>query len=120
VEAELVYVSVLAFLDQFISRGAADDVHQVRAKLGKDEHTKTVLLDQLPGQDVDECEAFDAFRRFLAVELEQREPREWAGGADLVQLLSWTEWNWGDGRTTSDPAQWDDWIGAIETARRAV
>jgi hypothetical protein len=120
VDPELVYVSALAFLDQFISRGAADDLHQLRAKLANDEHTKKLLLDQLPAHDVDEREAFDALRQFLAIELEQRERREWAGGPDLVLLLSWTEWNWDDGRTTSDPAQWHDWVGAIDTARRAV
>jgi hypothetical protein len=57
-------------------------------------------------------------RRFLAVEYE-REPNAAARGAgpDLAELLSWTGWDdWGDGKTTNDPAQWHDWLGAVRIA----
>lgn len=66
------YRAAVAFFDQFISRGAAPDVRQLRDELVGDERTKQALLDQLPSQEVDERQAFDAFRRFLAAELERR------------------------------------------------
>jgi hypothetical protein len=118
VDAELVCGSAIKFLDQFIARGAAEDLHQLRARLVSDERTKKLLLEQLPARDVDERDAFDAFRRFLSVELEQREHQNWAGTPDLVLLLSWTDWA-ADG-LTSDPAQWHDWLGAVAAATRPV
>jgi hypothetical protein len=118
VDAELVYCSAVEFLGQFIARGAAEDLHQLRARLVNDERTKKLLLEQLPARDIDERDAFDAFRRFLSVELEQREHQNWAGSPDLVLLLSWTDWG-ADG-LTSDPAQWHDWLAAVATATGAV
>jgi hypothetical protein len=120
VDPELVHSSAVVFLDQFIARGAARDLRQLRSRLASDEGAKKGLLDQLPSRGVDEREAFDALRRFLAVELNERGDQELSGGPNLVLLLSWTEWDWGDGRTTADPAQWHDWLAAAESARRAA
>ncbi len=120
VEPGLVHRAAVSFLDQFISRGAAQDVRQLRDQLASDGRTKKALLDQLPSQEVDDREAFDAFRRFLAAELERSGSHGIGGGPDLAEMVSWTEYDWGDGDTTSDPAQWHDWLGSVETARRAA
>jgi hypothetical protein len=112
-----VQTAVLAFLDQFIGRGAAEDVRDLRARLVADDTERARLIAELPDGDVAEREAYDAMRRFLAVGY-QHEPHVAApDGPDLAELLSWTGWDrWGDGKTTNDPAQWHDWIGAVRIA----
>jgi hypothetical protein len=35
-------------------------------------------------------------------------------------MVSWTGYSWGDGETTSDPAQWHDWLLSVDAARRAA
>ena len=57
-------------------------------------------------------EAFEAMRRFLAA-FNEREPIE--RRVTIEQLLRWTEVQ-ADG-ATFDPAQWDDWLSAVEAAR---
>jgi len=112
---DLVNRAALAFLDQFIGRGAAPDVRDVRRKLRTDADAQQLLVDQLPRGEVDERGAFDAFRRFLAIELEERGTQEFEGPPDLGLLLAWTTF---DDHTTSDPAQWPDWLAAVSAARQ--
>jgi hypothetical protein len=117
---DLVRRTAVVFLDQFIRRGAAPDIRDVRGRLADDEMTGQTLLDELPTGDPDERQAFDAFRRFLANELEAHPSQDISEGPNLTLLLSWTEWDWGDGQTTSDPAQWHDWLGAAKIAADAA
>lgn len=116
---DLVHQTAVRFLDQFISRGAAPDIREVRDSLVCDEGTAQKLLGELPEDEPDERQAFDAFRRFLAYELEHRCNRDSSGPPNLALLVSWTEWDWADGQTTSDPAQWHDWLDAARTAAEA-
>jgi hypothetical protein len=118
-EADPVYRAAVAFFDQFISRGAASDVRQLRDRLVADEHTKQELLDQLSG-DADEREAFTAFRRFVTEEATRQGPRGTGDGPDLAELASWTDYSWGDGETTSDPAQWHDWLASVAATNEPV
>ncbi|MEI6498046.1 MAG: hypothetical protein WCO88_15405 [Actinomycetota bacterium] len=57
-------------------------------------------------------EAFEAMRRLLAA-FNEREPIE--RRVTIEQLLRWTEVQ-ADG-ATFDPAQWDDWLSAVEEAK---
>jgi hypothetical protein len=122
------YEAVLAFLDQFIGRGVAPDIHELRTRLAVDESARKLLDGQLPNGDPSEREAFDAMRAFLEIELE-RHPHPYEGLPDLVDLVSWTEWasanekghfdDAGSLQMTSDPAQWHDWLKSVEEARTA-
>jgi len=118
-ERDHFYRAALAFFDQFISRGAALDVRQLRDRLAADEHTKQELLDQLPG-DADERDAFNAFRQFLAEELRRQGVAGVGDGPDLFELVSWTDYSWGDGETTGDPAQWHDWLASLAATHEPV
>jgi hypothetical protein len=111
-------VAVLAFLDQFIGRGAADDVRDLRTRLVTDPATQARLADELPSSDASEREAYDAMRRFFAAEYERGQNTRAGGtGPGLIQVLSWTGWgDWADNKTTNDPAQWHDWIGSVRRA----
>ena len=61
-----------------------------------------------------EQEAFEAMRFFLA-EFWKRGGSQ--SGSDVADLLSWTARDlWEDG-STADPAQWDDWMAAVEAVR---
>lgn len=112
-----VYDAVLAFLDQFITRGAAPDILNLRERLVSDPEARQLLGEQVPSRDVSEGEAFDAMRAFFAAEWERGERTSYAPGApDLVLLESWTSWESDGG--TSDPAQWHDWLAAVERAKR--
>jgi hypothetical protein len=51
-------VAVLAFLDQFIGRGAADDVRDLRTRLVTDPATQARLADELPSSDASERETW--------------------------------------------------------------
>jgi hypothetical protein len=112
--------AAVAFLDQFIGRGAAPDIHEVRRKLAVEPSAQQAFIEQLPDQDPDERQAFDAFRRFLERELRERGEQDFEGAPDLVELLSWTDWNWDDGSATADPAQWDDWLRAVSAADKSI
>jgi hypothetical protein len=107
--------SVLAFLDQFIARGAADDLRNLRERLATQPEVQRRLSRQVTGDRVSEREAFDAMRRFLQDMAGEASPGK--GGADLIDLLSWTEWESDDG--TRDPARWDDWQSAVSSVTRA-
>lgn len=116
-EPDLFSRSTVAFFDQFISRGATQDVRDLRDKLVSDQGTKKALLEQLPAHGADERAAFEAFRRFLAAEAGQQGP---GTGPDLAVMVAWMEYDWGDGETTSDPAQWHDWVASVEIARHSA
>jgi hypothetical protein len=109
--------AVVAFLDQFIERGASPDVRDLRERLGSDPKTRQLLYQHFPIHDVSDREAFDGMRAFFAAERERGERTSFAlgMGPDLVLLESWTSWE-PDGVTTSDPAQWHDWLAAVERA----
>jgi hypothetical protein len=108
--------TLLAFLDQFISRGAAPNILNLRERLAGDPETRELLDDQFPTHDVSEREAFDGMRAFFVAERERGESTSFTPGPpDLVLLESWTSWE-PDG-ATSDPAQWHDWLAAVEQAK---
>jgi hypothetical protein len=63
-----------------------------------------------------ELEAFDAMRAFL----EAYWRRGLCASDDLANLLSNISRNlWTDG-STADPAQWNDWLDAIEASKKAA
>jgi hypothetical protein len=116
--------AVLAFLDQFIARGAAPDVTQVREQLAAHPEARRLLDAQLSTDEPSEREAFDAMTAFLAVERERIDRKEAVGpdAADLVDLISWTRWESVDledlsKQQTGDPAQWDDWLTAVGASK---
>jgi hypothetical protein len=119
------YEAVLAFLDQFIARGAAPDVRGLRQRLGSDPEARRLLEDHLPTQQPSEREAFDAMTAFFAAEWERggRVDRA-AGRPNLIELISWTSWDLsGDPadpvtQATADPAQWHDWLASVQATRR--
>jgi hypothetical protein len=111
--------AVLAFLDQFIERGASTDVRELRRKLATDVGAQKALQEQIPAENPSAREAFDGMRELFAIELDRRVAPATDDGPDLVLLASWTEWNWvtSDGeRETADPAQWADWLGSVQLA----
>lgn len=108
--------AVLAFLDQFIARGAAPDILDVRDRLVTDPETRHLLAEQFPTHEVSDREAFDGMRGFFAAERERGKTDSFAPGPpDLVLLEAWTSWE-PDG-VTYDPAQWDDWLAAVERVK---
>jgi hypothetical protein len=110
--------AVVAFLDQFIERGAASDIVGLREALTTDAGSRSRLGGQLPGPEASEREGFDAMARFLSVEWELAgRPNLGADAPDLANLLSWLEWDQ-EGNATADPAQWYDWCAAVERAGR--
>jgi hypothetical protein len=119
-----VYRAVLAFLDQFISRGAAPDIHDLRQRFTNDPEARQSLERHLDADEATEREAFDAMTAFFAAEWERGgRAAHAAGSPDLIELISWTSWNWGDpadpaSQTTGDPAQWHDWLASVETIRQ--
>jgi hypothetical protein len=110
-----VHAAVVAFLDQFIERGARPDILDLRQRLASDAHARQLLDAQMPNTSPTEREAFDGMRSFFAVEAEGAEFT--AGPPNLVVLVSWTGWDdWADEKTTNDPAQWHDWLAAVRDA----
>lgn len=86
-----VHAAVLAFLDQFIERGAAQDVLDLRSSLVRDAQTRNFLEAQLPSQHPTQREAFDAMRDLFEIAVERRGAHEDSHGApDLVELAGWT------------------------------
>jgi hypothetical protein len=80
--------------------------------LAEDAATQARLRNELPSDDLGEREGYDAMRRFFAVEQERNRGRPVRGdGPDLILLWHWTGWE--DSKTTNDPAQWHDWLGAV-------
>ena len=126
---EEIQQAVIAFLDQFISRGAASDIRDLGDRLHTDTPTRERLQQQLATDNLSEREAFDAMRAFFAVEYERQISPPRGGGPDLVDLLSWTRWEAAnedghfaeDGtlQMTGDPAQWHDWLRVAEVVTTA-
>jgi hypothetical protein len=126
---EEVQQAVLAFLDQFTSRGAAPDILDLRDRLRTDTPTRERLQQQIVADNPSEREAFDAMRAFLAVEHERQTHPPRGGQPDLVDLISWTRWEAaneegqfdeaGALQMTGDPAQWHDWLRCVEVVRTA-
>jgi hypothetical protein len=117
-----VYAAVLAFLDQFIARGAAPDILELRAQLASAPAARLLLNEQLPGDDPSEREAFDAMRVFFEVSYEPA-GESFSRTPDLVELISWTSWGWtteAEEQQTADPAQWNDWLASVERTRAPV
>ena len=106
---------VVAFLDQFISRGAKDDLRSLRQRLANDQQLQLRLDRHLAAGDVSEREGFAAMRRFFE-EVAAELPPATGEGPDVWELLSWTE-SMADGQPY-DPAQWDDWLGAVRSVVR--
>ena len=115
--------SVLAFLDQFITRGAAPDILDLRERVTNDPATEQRLQAQLPNPNPTEREAFDAMTAFFKGEWEAGGERSFfeSGQPDLIDLMAWTAWEPGAGKVdkTEDPAQWHDWLAAVERVRGA-
>lgn len=109
-----VHSAVVAFLNQFIERGAAQDVIDLRQRLARSADARRLLDAAMPNDQPTEREAFDGMRQFLAVEADRVGPH-WADGTgpDLAMLHSWTSWEDWSGEATSDPAQWHDWLNAV-------
>jgi hypothetical protein len=125
VSRDEVYKAVLAFLDQFISRGAALDIHDLRQRLANDPEARQSLERHLDAEEPTEREAFDAMTAFFAAEWERGGgcAAHAPGSPDLIELISWTSWDLGDpadpaSQATGDPAQWHDWLSSVETTRQ--
>jgi hypothetical protein len=98
--------TVIAFLDQFVGRGASPELRELPRRLTTEPDLQS-QLDAHFQDDMTEREAFDAMRAFLA-EWSSQAPRGHDRETDVFDLLSWTEWEPDGG--TSDPAQWHDWL----------
>ncbi len=103
---------MLAFLDQFVGRGASPELQDLRRRLARDPRLQAQLDRYLHGE-MTEREAFDAMRQFLGEWSSDIVPN--AAEVDVFDLLSWTAWQPDGG--TSDPAQWHDWLGAVAMAK---
>lgn len=105
----------VAFLDQFIERGAAPDVLAARDHLASGENIGA--FDK--GEKFAVIGAYSSLREFLRTKhgkLNAVTNHSTYDQPDLVDLLSWTSWEVaGDGAIeTTDPAQWSDWLAAVE------
>src|SRR5262249_55797967 len=114
--------AVLAFLDQFIERGAAPDVLALRDRLAGDDLETRQLLDTfLPDAPSSEREGFDAMRALFSAEWERAGREECVSPPGLMLLISWTEPSGsstgGSPLATSDPAQWHDWLASVEASK---
>ena len=113
-------MAVVAFLDQFISRGAAPDILGLREGLGSDPAFRWRLVAQLPSASPSVRESFDAMAAFFDVEFERGGFREYdSGSPGLFLLTDWMSWipnRSGDPAldSTADPAQWRDWLASVE------
>jgi hypothetical protein len=107
---EQVREAVLAFLNQFVGRGASPELRDLPRRLAADPVLES-RLDRHLHEGMTEREAFVAMREFLSEWSSDVVPKE--GETDVFDLLSWTEWEPDGG--TSDPAQWHDWLGAVAT-----
>jgi hypothetical protein len=117
-----VHNAVLAFLDQFIERGAAPDVLALRDRVaGDDLETRQSLDTFLPDAPSSAREGFDAMRALFSAEWERAGRKEYVSPPGLMLLISWTEPCGSSTEesplATSDPAQWHDWLAAIEASK---
>lgn len=105
----------VAFLDQFIKRGAAPDVLAARDHLASGENIGA--FDK--GEKFAVIGAYSALREFLRTKhgkLNAITNHSTYDQPDLVDLLSWTSFDIGPsgGIETADPAQWPDWLAVVE------
>ena len=62
---------------------------------------------------------------FFAAEWERDASAAHADGSpNLIDLISWTSWHWGDpadppSQGTADPAQRDDWLASVQATKRS-
>jgi hypothetical protein len=124
VSPEEVHAAVLAFLDQFIGRGAAADIRALRDGLAHDAETRDRLDARLPSASPSEREAFDAMSAFFAGEVGRFEHLPYVSGGPptLEELIDWMSWETyptdpARDEDTSDPAQWYDWLASVESGR---
>ena len=113
--SEDVRKAIVAFLNQFIERGAASDVVALRDRLRDDPVSgRAEIASLLSGDDVTALEAYEAMRCLF---LTESSPTSGGKGPPLVLLHSWTRIE--EDGDTSDPAQWDDWLGSLATLDNA-
>jgi hypothetical protein len=127
---EEIHAAVLAFLDQFINRGAAADILALRERLATDSHTRAALDGLLPSDQPSEREAFDAMHAFFEASHPSLPASREGEGPDLIDLISWTGWARANEKglfdeaglleMTADPAQWHDWLTSVERARTTL
>lgn len=121
-----VFAAVVASLDQFISRGAAPDILDLRARLVHDSQTRRLFEVQLPSREPSVREAFDAMTAFFKAEFELGGSVQFDDGPpDLFTLIDWMSWIPSDShdpavQSTSDPAQWHDWLAAVDRDSRSA
>ena len=86
--------AVLAFLDQFIERGAAPDAWSVRHRLLTDSALREKLEAQLPGGDLTDGEAYVAMHAFLESEWKHQGARDMVSdrAVNLHWLVVMSEW----------------------------
>jgi hypothetical protein len=101
--------AIVAFLDQFVERGAASDVVALRDRLRDNPDAATEIASQLPGSEAAPEEVFEAMRRLFDAgpAIDSISP------PNLVELHTWTTRE-ADGET-DDPAQWHDWLNVLST-----
>lgn len=105
---------MLAFLDQFVARGAAQDILDLRDRLANDPDARERRAARSPSGLASEREAFDLMVAFFEDEYETLNHAERPGGRpSLEELIGWMEWHPDasdpERDFTSDPAQWFDW-----------
>jgi hypothetical protein len=113
------HAAVLAFLEQFIARGAANDVIELSRRLRDNPDDRDRLDAHLHSATPSEREAYDAMAAFFWAEARPDVPAP-AGGPSLVLLASWTQWGTADllgNELTQDPAQWHDWLASVQQTR---
>jgi hypothetical protein len=112
-----IHASVVAFLDQYVARGAAQEVFDLRERLISDRETGALLDAQMPRSKPSEREAFDGMRALFQLERDRRQDDSaHTGGPGLTDLLADTQWGWvrNERHETLDPAQWYDWLSTVD------
>jgi hypothetical protein len=107
--------AVLAFLNQFISRGAEPDVIALRDHL-RDRRSQDLLAEWLPAENACGSEVYEAMRRLFWKEASEANSTH--STPDLWELYSWTRIR--EDGLSADPAQWSDWIAVLRNLRLAI
>ena len=100
--------AVVAFLDQFIERGAAADMIGLRDRMRRNERLDE-FAEWLPSRDPSATEVYEAMRRLFWAEAVSPGPDEPI--ENLETLFHWMRIEM-DG-ISSDPAQWEDWLAVL-------
>ena len=104
--------AVVAFLDQFIDRGAAQEVIALRNRLSVSGHE---LSCRLAGPDSSAFDVYEAMRRLFWDQAAQQTDQQRANFGDLYVWTQILE----DGGSL-DPAQWHDWCRVLAVLGLAV